>query len=59
MFIPFSISSDFELWSVNHTSVYENSGSKVFKHTKHLDEISNNVPFIIDHLLGTNVNKTL
>ena len=33
-----------EFWSVNHTSIYENSGSKVFKYTKFLGETSNNWP---------------
>ena len=31
MFVLSSISSGLEFWSVNHTSVYENSESKVFK----------------------------
>ena len=53
MFILSSISSDSEFWSVNHTLVYENSDSKVFKF---LGEISNNWP---NDLLGTNVYKTL
>ena len=31
MFILSSMSRGLELWSVNHTSIYEDSGSKVFK----------------------------
>ena len=56
MFILSSISRGLEYWSVNHTSIYENSQSKVFKNMKCLREISNNWP---KHLLGTNVYKTL
>ena len=33
MFILISISSGLEVWSVNHTSIYENSESKVSKNT--------------------------
>ena len=44
------------LWSVNHTSIYENSGSKVFKKIKILGEISNNW---LNDLLLTNVYKIL
>ena len=33
-----------EFWSVNHTSIYENSGTKAFKYTKFLGETSNNRP---------------
>ena len=51
----YSISSGLEFWSVNHTSIYENSESKVFKNTKFLGEISNNWP---KDLLGTNLYKT-
>ena len=31
MFVLSSISAGLEFWSVNHTSTYENSESKVFK----------------------------
>ena len=34
MFILSSISRGLKFWSVNHTSVYENSESKVFKNKK-------------------------
>ena len=42
MFILSSISSGLKFWSVSHTSIYENSGLKVFKNIKTLGEISNN-----------------
>ena len=45
-----------EFWTVNHTSIYENLESKVFKNVKFLSEISNNW---LNDLLGTNVCKTL
>ena len=51
-----SISSALEFWSVNHTSVYQNSELKVFKHIKFLGEISSNWP---NDLLGTNVFLTI
>ena len=41
MFILSSILSSLAFWSVNQTSIYENSELKVFKHTKFLDEIFN------------------
>ena len=41
---------------MNHTSIYENSGSNVFKDIKFWGEISNNIP---NDLLGTSVYKTL
>ena len=44
MFILSSISSGLELWSVNHTSIYKSSESKVFKNKHFLSEISNNWP---------------
>ena len=44
MFTLSSISSDLGFWSVNHTSIYKNSESKVFKNIKFLSEISNNWP---------------
>ena len=56
MFALSSVSSGLEFWSVNHTSIYENSEFKVFKNIKFLGEISNNWP---NNLLGTNVYKTL
>ena len=40
MFILSSISSSLEFWSVNHTSIYENSESNVFKDIKILGETS-------------------
>ena len=55
MFILSSISMSLEFWSVNHTSVYENSEFKFFKIVKYLGEISNNW---LNGLLGTNVYKT-
>ena len=56
IFILSSISSGLEFWSINHTSMYENSWSKVFKNIKFLGRICNNWP---NDLLGTNVYKTL
>ena len=56
MFILSSISSGLEFWLVSHTSMYENSESKVFKNVKHLGEISSNWP---NDLFGANVYKTL
>ena len=56
MFILSSISGDLEFWSVNHTSVYENSELKVFKNIKFVGEISSN---LLNNLLVTNVYKTL
>ena len=52
MFILSSISSGLEIWSVNQTSIYENSESKVFKNIKFSGEISANWP---NDLLGINV----
>ena len=37
-----SIFSGLEFWSVNHTSIYQNSESIVFKNIKFLGEICNN-----------------
>ena len=51
-----SISSGLEFWSVNQTSIYENSELKVFKNIKFLDEISNDWP---KDLKGRNVCRTL
>ena len=56
MFILSSISRELEFWSVIHTSMYENSESKVFKNIRFLCEVSDNWP---NNLLGTNVYKTL
>ena len=44
MFTLSSISSGLEFWSVNHTSIHDNSELKVFKNIKFLSEISNNWP---------------
>ena len=56
MFILSSISSGLEFWSVNQTSIYQNSELKLFKNIKFLGEPSNNWP---NDLLGTNLYKTL
>ena len=56
MFILSSIFSGLDLWSVNHTSIYKNSESKVFLKVKVLGEISKNW---LNYLLGTNLYKTL
>ena len=55
MFILSSTSSGLEFWSVNHTSVYENSELEVFKNINFFSEISSYWP---DDLLGTNGCKT-
>ena len=55
MFILSSIFTGLDLWSVNHTSVYENSKSKVFLKVTFLGEISKNW---LNYLLGINVYKT-
>ena len=52
-FILSSTSSDWLFWSVNHTSMYENSE---FMGIKFVFEISNKLP---NDLLGTNVNSNL
>ena len=54
-FLLSSISSSLEFWSVNYTSIKENSELKVFKNI-FFGEISNNWP---NNLLGTNVYKIL
>ena len=54
IFILPSISSGLEFWSVNHTSIYENSESKVFKNIRFLGKISSDWP---NDLLGINVYK--
>ena len=51
-----SISSGLEFWSVNYTSSYESSKTKVFKIIKFVDEISSNQP---NDLLAANVYQTL
>ena len=56
MFILCFISRGLEFWSINYTSIYENSKLKVFKNVKFLGEISNIWPNV---LLGANVCKTL
>ena len=56
MFILSSISSSLEFWSVNHTSINENSTLNVFKNIKFLGEISGNWP---NNLLIINVFKAL
>ena len=55
MFVLSSISSGLKLWSVNHTSIYENFDSKVFQNLIFLGEISDNWP---NDLLETNIYKT-
>ena len=37
-----SVYSGLELWSLNHTSIYENSELKAFKNIKFWGEISSN-----------------
>ena len=56
MFILSSISRRLEFWSVNHTSISENSESKHFKNIKFSGKICNNFP---RDLLGINVHKSL
>ena len=41
MFVLSSVSNSLGFWSVNHTSIYENSESKVLENIKFLGEISN------------------
>ena len=55
MFILSSISRSLESWSVNRTSIYQNSELKIYKNTKISGEISNNWT---NNLLGTNIYKT-
>ena len=55
-FILSFISSGLKFWSVNHTSIYENSESTAFKNANYLGEISNSWP---NNLLEINVYKTL
>ena len=56
MFILSSISSSLEFWSVNHTSIYENSWLNAFKNIYFLGEISSNWP---RDFLGIDSYKTL
>ena len=56
MFILSSIYSNLELWSVNQSSIDEDSELKVFENIKRLSELSNNWR---NNLLRTNVYKTL
>ena len=51
MFNLSSISSGLEFWSVNHTSIYENSELNVLENIKVIREIPINWP---NNLLGTN-----
>ena len=44
MYVLSLISSGLELWSVNQTSIYENSELKDFKSIKFSGELSNNRP---------------
>ena len=46
MFILSSISSGLGFWSVNQTSIYENSELNVFRNMKFFGEISSNWPTI-------------
>ena len=52
MFILYSIWSGLKPWSVDQTSIYENSGFKVFENNNFLGEILNNWP---NGLLETNL----
>ena len=56
VFILSYISNGLELWSVNHTLIYENFDLKAFKNIKFLCEISSNWS---NDLLGANLYKTL
>ena len=56
MYVSSSISIGSGFWSVNHTSIHENSESKDFRSMNFLCEISNNWP---NDLLRTNVNRML
>ena len=55
-FILFSISSGWLVWSVNHTSIYENSELNVFKGMKFVGAISNK---LLNGLFRPYVYKTL
>ena len=56
MFILSSISSGLGFWSVNQTSIYDNSELNVFKNMNFFGEISSNWP---NYLLVINVYKIL
>ena len=56
IFISSCISKALKFWSVNLTSIYENSESNGFKNITFSGEISNNW---VNDLLRTNVYKTL
>ena len=56
MFILSSISSSLQLWSENHTSIYESSELNVFKNIQILGEISSHWP---NDVLGINIYITL
>ena len=55
-FILSSISNGWLFWSVNHSSVCEDSELNIFKKIENLGEVSNRIP---NCLLGTNVYKPL
>ena len=60
MLVLSSMSSGLEFWSLNHTSIYENSKLKVFKNIKFLginfiDKISKHW---VKYLLGKNAYNT-
>ena len=56
MFILSSISNGLKFWSVNNTSIYENSELNILKNINVFGEIFSNWP---NDLLGTKVYKTL
>ena len=56
MFILSSISSGLEIWSANHTPIYESFELNVFENITFFVEISKNWP---NYLLGIKVYKTL
>ena len=56
MFISSTNSRGLGFWSINHTSIYENSELKVRKSIKCFFKISD---YWTNDLLGTNVYKTL
>ena len=56
MFVLPSMSRGLRFWCVNHTSIYENCESNVFKKINFSGEISNNWP---NDLLGSIVYKTI
>ena len=54
-FILSTISSGWLVWSINLTSIYENSELNIFKNMKSVGEISNKLS---NDLLGANVYNT-